>query len=53
MRAKHEKLTVLLISGSAPDLDPTNNIEVLPKSYNLAVLASKIRELLRGSDVQH
>ena len=52
MRAKNERLMVLLISGSTPDLDPTDDIEVLPKPYNQAHLSTKVRELLkRGSTI--
>jgi DNA-binding response OmpR family regulator len=52
MRAKHHRLMVLLISGSAPDINPTDDIEVLPKPYNQAHLSTKVRELLkRGSTI--
>jgi two-component system, cell cycle sensor histidine kinase and response regulator CckA len=47
LRAKHERLMVLMISGSAPDLDPRDAIEMLPKPYNEAILARKVRELLQ------
>lgn len=47
LRAKHERLMVLLISGSTPDLDPNDDIEILPKPYNQAELAAKVRDLLR------
>ncbi len=48
LRAKHERLLVLLISGSdVADIDPDDDIELLPKPYNEAALATKVRELLR------
>jgi two-component system, cell cycle sensor histidine kinase and response regulator CckA len=48
LRAKHERLLVLLISGSdLQDIDPDDDIELLPKPYNQAALATKVRELLR------
>jgi two-component system, cell cycle sensor histidine kinase and response regulator CckA len=51
LRAKDQRLTVLMISGSTPDLDPTDDFEVLAKPYNEAVLTSKVRELLRHAPV--
>jgi two-component system cell cycle sensor histidine kinase/response regulator CckA len=51
MRAKDKRLLVLLISGTEPDLDPGDDIEVLPKPYNEALLAAKVRELLRRAEV--
>jgi two-component system cell cycle sensor histidine kinase/response regulator CckA len=51
LRARDQRLTVLMISGSTPDLDPTDDFEVLAKPYNEAVLASKVRELLRHASV--
>jgi DNA-binding response OmpR family regulator len=47
LRRKHERLMVLLISGQTPAVDPSEDIEVLPKPYNQAVLSAKVRELLR------
>ena len=48
LRAKHERLLVLLISGcDVLDIDPNDDIELLPKPYNQAMLATKVRELLR------
>jgi two-component system, cell cycle sensor histidine kinase and response regulator CckA len=47
VRAKHERLMVLLISGKAPNVDPNDNIEILPKPYNEAELAFRVRKLLR------
>ena len=47
LRAKHERLTVLLITGDPPDIDPIEDIEVLPKPYNEAKMLGKVRELLR------
>jgi CheY-like chemotaxis protein len=51
LRARDQHLTVLMISGSTPDLDPTDDFEVLAKPYNEAVLTSKVRELLRHASV--
>src|SRR5829696_4871564 len=31
LRAKHKRLMVLLISGKTPDIDPSDDIEILPK----------------------
>ena len=45
-RRKHVRLMVL-ISGQTPDADPSEDIEVLPKPYNRAVLSAKVRELLK------
>lgn len=47
LRKKHERLMVLLVSGQGPDVDPSDDIEVLPKPYNQAFLATKVRDLLR------
>lgn len=47
LRAKHERLMVLMISGHESDLDPNDDIEFMPKPYNEAVLATKVRDLLR------
>ena len=47
LKAKHERLMVLVISGSDPQIEAGNHIEVLPKPYNEAVLASKVRALLQ------
>jgi DNA-binding response OmpR family regulator len=47
LRGKHERLMVLLISGKTPDLDPNDDIEILPKPYNEAELAVRVRKLLR------
>ena len=47
LKAKHEKLMVLLISGALPEIEAMAHIEVLPKPYNEAVLATKVRDLLR------
>ncbi len=47
LRAKHERLMVLLISGKAPDVDPNDDIEILPKPYNEAELAVRVRKLIR------
>src|SRR4051812_21347259 len=47
LRAKHERLMVLLISGKTPDVDPNDDIEILPKPYNLTELAVRVRKLLR------
>ena len=51
LRAKHERLLVLMISGSdLVDVD-LNDIELLPKPYNQAALATKVRDLLRRSEL--
>ena len=47
LRTKHERLMVLMISGSAPALDPNDDIELLGKPYNQVELAAKVRDLLR------
>jgi DNA-binding response OmpR family regulator len=47
LRGKHERLMVLLISGKTPDVDPNDDIEILPKPYNEAELAVRVRKLLR------
>jgi len=47
LRIKHERLMVLMICGSSPDLNPNDDIEFLGKPYNQAELAAKVRELLR------
>jgi DNA-binding response OmpR family regulator len=47
MRKKNERLLVLMISGSTPDLAPNDDFEVLPKPYNEARLATTVRQLLR------
>jgi DNA-binding response OmpR family regulator len=49
LKAKHEKLKVLVISGSDHGMQPSDDLEILTKPYNEAVLAAKVRELLRRS----
>ncbi len=44
LKAKHERLMVLVISGSDPQIDQADHIEVLPKPYNEAVSAAKVRD---------
>jgi DNA-binding response OmpR family regulator len=51
MRAKHKRLMVLMISGQAVDLDPNDDIELMPKPYNQAVLTNRVRELLKRGAV--
>ena len=53
MRMKNKRLMVLMISGVNPDLDPADDIEVLPKPYNQAELATKVRDLLRRAEAPH
>ena len=47
LKAKHEKLRVLVISGADHGMQPSDDLEILPKPYNEAVLAAKVRDLLR------
>jgi CheY-like chemotaxis protein len=49
---KNEKLVVLLISGANHGLGSTPDFEVLHKPYNEAVLAHKVRELLRRGQAE-
>jgi two-component system cell cycle sensor histidine kinase/response regulator CckA len=52
LQAKHQRLMVLMISGNDETLARATEFEVLPKPYNEAVLATKVRELLRRGGVQ-
>jgi DNA-binding response OmpR family regulator len=47
LRANHKRMMVLLISGTAPDAEIPDYVEFLPKPYNQAALATKVRDLLR------
>jgi CheY-like chemotaxis protein len=49
LKEKHEKLVVILISGMDHGMESAPDFEVLSKPYNEAVLATKIRNLLRRS----
>jgi two-component system cell cycle sensor histidine kinase/response regulator CckA len=53
LRAKHERLAVLLISGAAPETELDADVEFMPKPFNQAELAVKVRELLRQATVAH
>jgi two-component system cell cycle sensor histidine kinase/response regulator CckA len=52
LKEKHQRLVVLLISGADHGLESSTDFEVLPKPYNEALLASKVRELLRRAGAE-
>ena len=47
LKAKDDRLAVLVISGAAPETELDADVKFLPKPYNQADLAHKVRELLR------
>jgi len=53
LKAKHEHLAVLLISGAAPETELDADIAFLPKPFTQADLATKVRELLRHETAAH
>ena len=53
LKGKHERLSVLLISGAAPEAELDGDIEFMPKPFTQADLAVKVRELLRHASVAH
>lgn len=49
LRAKHGRLIVLLVSGSDHAADLDEDVEFMPKPFNQADLAVKVRQLLRAA----
>jgi DNA-binding response OmpR family regulator len=52
LRARHQRLMVLMVSGTIPASIQEHDVEALPKPYNEASLTAKVRELLRRAKTE-